>query len=84
MVSTSSAPAPVVAVELALDLAAFETTVGVSLTGDLTGLLSTEADAVPTLESPEFWVACHFDEAVFRGFLSIPRILTELRSEYSE
>jgi hypothetical protein len=46
MVSTSSAPAPVVAVELALDLAAFETTVGVSLTGDLTGLLSTEADAV--------------------------------------
>ena len=23
-----------------------------------------------------FWVACHFDEVVFRGFLSIPRILT--------
>ena len=28
-----------------------------------------------------FWVACYFDEVVFRGFLSIPRILTELRSE---
>ena len=25
-----------------------------------------------------FWVACYFDEVVFRGFLSIPRILTEL------
>ena len=31
-----------------------------------------------------FWVACHFDEVVFRGFLSIPRILTELRSEKFE
>ena len=28
-----------------------------------------------------FLVACYFDEVVFRGFLSIPRILTELRSE---
>ena len=30
------------------------------------------------------WVACHFDEVVFRGFLWIPRILTELRSEKFE
>ena len=28
-----------------------------------------------------FWVACYFDEVVFRGFLSIPRILIELWSE---
>ena len=27
---------------------------------------------------------CHFDEVVFRGFLSIPIILTELRSEKFE
>lgn len=40
--------AQVVAVELALDLAAFEQSVGVNLNGDLTGLLSTEADAVRT------------------------------------
>ena len=31
-----------------------------------------------------FLVACYFDEVVFRGFLSIPRILTELRSEKFE
>ena len=31
-----------------------------------------------------FWVECHFDEVVFRGFLWIPRILTELRSEKFE
>ena len=29
-------------------------------------------------------IACHFDGVVFRGFLSIPRILTELLSEKFE
>lgn len=44
-------PAQVVAVELDLDLAAFEESVGVNLNGDLTGLLSTEADAVRSFAS---------------------------------
>ena len=30
------------------------------------------------------WVGCYFDEVAFRGFLWIPRILTELRSEKFE
>ena len=33
---------------------------------------------------PEFWKNSDFDQVAFRGFLSIPRILTELRSEKFE